>query len=1094
MKFNQLFIVLIILFFNFGVNGQRFSTNPEHGVYHINYGPNALTSEGDDDYFSIYYIKIPNNIEIPLYLNIFDMDCGRERDQKLGNWDTSTRFSLYGGDFKTEYNLTSNMSFETGNLYEGSLIAEKIVGWTAPLDEYWYSFAEINAKEGKQVGDFYIFKLVVSTITGDDGNVYDLFVSSNNLTNELVKGVDIYSLKTTFRLRDDNKLNNFSFLLPPKSNELTVYNFDSDGAPISLSTLFRLDIPLSSSRQDEWRSNTIKLSKFEIGTSAHVDFLNRSRVPNDITLLVIDEFGKAVPIVKPFQKNHENRYPDIRYEIDFLDDGNTVQFNAEKSIDKDGHLLFYTWYLNDKIISKESKFSYTFPEPGNYKMSIVALDDIERYCCGAYKEFNITINERPVAKSNSDIISKPFTKIYFSGEGSYDNDGKIISYRWDFGDGHSKYGKDVQHSFINSGKYDVVLTVFDNSNNAYNYNSDTTSVWINSSPVADAGPDITVPPMEDFTLDGSNSIDPDGTISKYEWLIDNKILIGKRIVTSLPKPGIYEARLKVYDDSGNNNSYGIDNLKITVNSRPVPKIVAKTIIAPNEEIKLDGSQSYDSDGNIIGYEWIIRNKGGNKSIVKTSFDKPGYYPIILKIKDNSKAGNSAASDTVFIKVNNAPVPNINYDENVCGTIQSFDASGSIDSDGDNLIYKWDFGKSFLSRTGPIVTNNFVESGKYIVTLTIDDQQNTSNSIVQKVIVVNINTPPIADAGKDDIACIGKPLFFTGATSSDFEDGQLKFSWDFGDGTDAEGINVTKTYDHVGLYEVKLKIEDNSGLACNFDYDTKLVRIVDAPVAYAGDNQIVCVNSVVEFDGTRSKDSDGIVNSYLWDFGDGVTSGGAKPKHIYKEAGNYTVTLSIEGEFNDECSNTSVDELLVTVLDGSVAKIESADSMILDKSYLFNGTLVDNNSLAISRSLWLFDGDTTSISKILEHKFSSPGNHIVRFEAVTNAPGECNFCTFEKFIYVNASPVAIAKVDMNAFVGFPVTLDASASYDTEGKISNYYWIFEDGTTIEGIKLLHAFKTPGLHKVILKVIDDTNLSNNTSTETVTITVNVPIQSIR
>lgn len=44
---------------------------------------------------------------------------------------------------------------------------------------------------------------------------------------------------------------------------------------------------------------------------------------------------------------------------------------------------------------------------------------------------------------------------------SYDPDGEIESYDWDFGDGLTDSGKSVEHVFDEEGEYEVGLTVTD---------------------------------------------------------------------------------------------------------------------------------------------------------------------------------------------------------------------------------------------------------------------------------------------------------------------------------------------------------------------------------------------------------------------------------------------------------------------------------------------------------------------------------------------------------------------------------------------------------------------------------------------------------
>jgi hypothetical protein len=52
------------------------------------------------------------------------------------------------------------------------------------------------------------------------------------------------------------------------------------------------------------------------------------------------------------------------------------------------------------------------------------------------------------------------------------------------------------------------------------------------------------------------------------------------------------------------------------------------------------------------------------------------------------------------------------------------------------------------------------------------------------------------------------------------------------------------------------------------------------------------NKTVNFDASRTKDTNGTIDSYLWDFGDGETDSGVSSSHTYVDSGYYTVTLTI----------------------------------------------------------------------------------------------------------------------------------------------------------------------------------------------------------
>ncbi|KON32112.1 hypothetical protein AC477_03400, partial [miscellaneous Crenarchaeota group-1 archaeon SG8-32-1] len=51
--------------------------------------------------------------------------------------------------------------------------------------------------------------------------------------------------------------------------------------------------------------------------------------------------------------------------------------------------------------------------------------------------------------------------ISFDASGSYDSDGTIVSYLWDFGDGTKEKGVTVAHSYSEAGAFNVTLTITD---------------------------------------------------------------------------------------------------------------------------------------------------------------------------------------------------------------------------------------------------------------------------------------------------------------------------------------------------------------------------------------------------------------------------------------------------------------------------------------------------------------------------------------------------------------------------------------------------------------------------------------------------------
>jgi chitodextrinase len=141
--------------------------------------------------------------------------------------------------------------------------------------------------------------------------------------------------------------------------------------------------------------------------------------------------------------------------------------------------------------------------------------------------------------------------IDFDAGNSYDPDGYIIAYEWDFGDGSMAIGHTVQHAYKEMGRYTIKLRVVDNGGgDRYAF---VTAIVSNKPPVALPGNDSNVTAGEVLSLDGSASYDPDGRVVKYEWSFgDGKSAEGSLVDHYYDRPDKYKVELKVTDDSGTN--------------------------------------------------------------------------------------------------------------------------------------------------------------------------------------------------------------------------------------------------------------------------------------------------------------------------------------------------------------------------------------------------------------------------------------------------------------------------------------------------------------------------------------------------------------
>lgn len=176
--------------------------------------------------------------------------------------------------------------------------------------------------------------------------------------------------------------------------------------------------------------------------------------------------------------------------------------------------------------------------------------------------------------------------------------------------------------------------------------------------------------------------------------------------------------------------------------------------------------------------------------------------------------------------------------------------------------------------------------------------------------INPNQQPVANAGGPYSGLEDQPITLSGAASSDPEGTPLLYKWNFGDGqtVSTSSAQINHTYTTGGTYTATLIVSDGS-LDSNPSQATVFAQGVnDKPIANAGSDQIVTTASTVTFDGSLSKDEEGPISSYNWDFGDGTIASGQIVTHTYSIKGIYQVILTV----TDTGGLTASDITTVTV--------------------------------------------------------------------------------------------------------------------------------------------------------------------------------------
>jgi PKD repeat protein len=141
--------------------------------------------------------------------------------------------------------------------------------------------------------------------------------------------------------------------------------------------------------------------------------------------------------------------------------GLTVQF-TDTSVDSDGSVVGWSWNFGDGTpLGTTRNPSHTYAAAGTYSVSLTVTDD-DGAASSPYSQ-NVVVsvpNSPPVAAFTWTANGLSVT---FDSSASYDPDGNVVGWLWNFGDGSPT--SNVQnpiHDYAAAGTYTVSLTVTDN--------------------------------------------------------------------------------------------------------------------------------------------------------------------------------------------------------------------------------------------------------------------------------------------------------------------------------------------------------------------------------------------------------------------------------------------------------------------------------------------------------------------------------------------------------------------------------------------------------------------------------------------------------
>jgi len=768
-----------------------------------------------------------------------------------------------------------------------------------------------------------------------------------------------------------------------------------------------------------------------------------------------------------------------------------VTFNASLSEARGGYIVSYVWDFGDGNITETTDpiIVHVFYEAANYTVSLTVIDSED---LNSTKTLTIEVGIAPVPIfTYSPSLPYVWDVVTFNASSSYDPDGYIVSYVWDFGDGNITSTSDpiITHLFPAGGDYLVKLTVIDNKD-CINETAAILTIedyptasfdWTPSSPIAE----------EPVTFNASLSSPNGGNITYYLWDFGDGTYANVTdpiIVHVYDQYGSYVVVLTVVD------SFGLsDNASSTIIVRDYPTANftwTPTYPEATESVTFNASSSEPNGGTIISYIWDFGDGTiltGNQPIVTHSYASSGNYSVTLTVYDDEDLSSSVTK--IIVVLNAHPVASFDHSPEVPlkGETVTFNASSSYDPDGFIISYVWDFGDGTTSVSdNPIVYHTYQQEGNYTVTLTVIDNDDLNATVSGTIKIVTY--PTASFDWTPQIPKSTEPVTFNASTSQANSGVITSYVWDFGDGNITETTDpiIIHVYSISGNYSVTLTVINSEGLSNNI---TKIVTVEPCPPnpKFTWSPSVPLKGETVTFDASASEPNGGTIIYYFWDFGDGNTAKGLNAKivtHVYSNFGEYLVTLTVT---DSEGASNLTSKIILIIAPPTANFTWSPQTPEVYETVTFNASSSMPNGGTITAYVWDF-GDGTNVTTddpIITHIYQQAGDYVVTLNVI-DSEGLSNSTSRTLSVSGPSPPEAqFTYTPEPAYVYETITFNASTSLAGTGNITEYVWDFGDGnTTVTSEPITtYAYSQAGNFTVSLTVINTAGLSDTAST-TITI----------
>lgn len=618
--------------------------------------------------------------------------------------------------------------------------------------------------------------------------------------------------------------------------------------------------------------------------------------------------------------------------------------------------------------------------------------------------------------------------------------GNPTAWAWDFGNGATSTLKNPSTTYFTPGSYTVTLTV----TNAAGSHTLTRQAYVTvygKPAVAFVASDSTgcFPFPVTFT---DLSVASPGTVNNG-WIWD----FGDGGQSTQQHPpnvygngGNYTVSVKVTNDKGcwataTKPAYVAINGGVTSDFTFNQPVVCRTPVSV-------AFANISTGPGTLTYQWNFGD-GGTSALPAPvhTYTTAGTYPVTL-VTTSSEGCKDTMLKTDLVTVQNFTTSFTAPDSACVGDAV---ALNNTSSNGATATL-WTFGDGTTS-TAPSGVKTYNAPGTYTIRLLQSYGPCTDSA--SKVVVVKPRPAAAFSAPRTAFCQTPASVSFANAST-----GAASYQWTFGDGATSTQASPTHTYTAYGTYDVTLVVMAATGCTDTLRMPG-YISVIKPIISFTSLPLKGCVPYTAGF--AAAVASPEPVASYLWDFGNGVTSTAATPSYTYTAQGTYTVSLTVTTVGG--CTQTYTLPNAVTVGTKPVVAFSAQPPVVC----AFQPVQFTSTSTPATQWQWTFGDGATSGDENPKHEYNDTGYFNVQLVVTNN--GCKDSLTIDSVVRIKP-PIAAYN--------YANTCANRLRYAfTDGSIgaTSWAWDFGDGTTSTQRNPVHDFPGYGTYTVKLTVSNDT-----------------------